>query len=280
MKRYYIGSEKVTLTTKNQQIDKDKGGAVKKETYIWIFLFFLSIFSLVSSGRFGGDGLENYLTAQSIVRDHNLSIYDKPFDIKEMRYQERGKLRVDGQRVSSYGLGMALLIIPLYFIGHLVAGLFSSIPHEYVTQFFASFTNPIISALLSLILIKLLLKLGYSIKVSFAAVFIYSFCTMNLAYSRSGFAEPAVALLAVLAAYELLSFSKNGKGRALLIAGICIGYAIFIKKNSLILLPGFAAYFLYLISCCMRNPRERKSIPLYLAYFFLPVALSFIMVAV
>lgn len=66
----------------------------------------------------------------------------------------------------------------------------------------------------------------------------------------------------------------------LLLAGTCIGYAVFIKKNSMIFFPGFFAYFAYLTLSCMRDARKKKQIPLNLVYFFLPIIFLFILVAI
>ena len=47
---------------------------------ISIFVFFASVYSLFSIGHYGGDGYEDYLTAESIVLDGNLALYDRPDD--------------------------------------------------------------------------------------------------------------------------------------------------------------------------------------------------------
>ncbi|MGB3114258.1 MAG: hypothetical protein WBC00_06540, partial [Candidatus Omnitrophota bacterium] len=163
--------------------------------FFWLFVFFMSYFVLISSGRFGGDGLENYLTAESIVLDGDFSIHDREFGVKEMKYAERGRTGADGKIYSQYGLGAAILLVPFYFIGDLVSSFVPGIPHDYVTQFAVSLFNPVILAFVAVAMFKLLIKLGYTAKTSFVAVLIYSLCTMNVVYARSGFSEPVVALL-------------------------------------------------------------------------------------
>jgi len=214
----------------------------------WIFMFFLAFFVLISYGRFGGDGLENYLTAESIVLDGDFSIHDRPFDVKEMRYAARGRMDADGKRYSTYGLGLAFLLVPFYCLGHIFSDFIGSVPHGYVTQFTVSFFNPMVLALLSVVLFKLLLRLGYNAKISFFTSLIYSLCSMNVVYARSGFAEPAIALLILLAALSMFDYSRDGKTLPVVLAAVSIGYMLFIKKNSFILLPGFALYFFYLLS--------------------------------
>ena len=124
----------------------------KKNVYVWIFLFFFSSFFFISSGRFGGDGLENYLTAESIVLDGDFSINDRPFEVGEMSYSKKGAIDTTEKRVSQYGLGVALLLVPFYFLGHLLSNFLGSVPHDYITQFAVSLFNPIVMALLSMVL--------------------------------------------------------------------------------------------------------------------------------
>ncbi len=222
----------------------------KKENMfgLYIFLFFLSAFLLISNGRFGGDGLENYLTAESIVLDRDFSIHDRPFEVPEMRHEIRGHVTSDGKIYSNYGLGMAFILVPFYFVGHLFAKFFTAVPHDYITQFFVSLANPVILALLSLILFVFLQKLGYSARTSFLTVSVYSFCTMNVIYARSGFSEPTVACLIALAALCIFLYSQKASPLLLIAAGTCVGYAVFIKKNSLMLLPAFMFYVFYIAS--------------------------------
>ncbi|NQT96051.1 MAG: glycosyltransferase family 39 protein [Candidatus Omnitrophica bacterium] len=245
---------------------------MKGKLYVCLFIFFILGFVLVSNGRYGGDGLENYLTAESIVLDGDAFIYDKAFDVPEMRYETRGKVVDSEKRVSAYGLGMALILVPFYFLGHLVSFLMPNLAHDYITQFTVSLVNPLILALLSLVLFRLLRQVGYSLRCSFWSVLIYSFCTMNIAYSRSGFSEPTVGLLVTLAALFLHKYSFKRSASSLIMAAAFIGYALFIKKNSFILFPAFGLYFLYLL-IREKNSSIRLKV-MHLACFMLPLILS------
>jgi hypothetical protein len=131
-------------------------------------------------------------------------------------------------------------------------------------------------ALLAAALFTFLRRLGYSPKISLFVVAIYSLCTINIVYARSGFAEPTVALLVTLAALALFSYSRQGRLSSLITAGICIGYAVFIKKNSLILLPAFLYYLL-----ALTHEGTKKHIPFFVRalYFLLPIAFFVIVIA-
>ena len=220
---------------------------IKIKLFLCIFTFFLGCFILISSGRFGGDGLDNYLTAESLVLDGDCSIYDRPFGIEEMKYQVRGVAGSEGKRYAQYGVSVAIFLVPLYFIGHVISGFLGNIGHDYVTQLVVSFFNPLVLAGIAVLLFNLLVKLGYSFKISFLTTLIYSLCTMNVVYARSGFTEPFVALLLLIGAIYMLEYCKKRAALSLFITALAVGYTMYIKKNSFILFPAFSLYVLFLI---------------------------------
>ncbi|MFH1868842.1 MAG: glycosyltransferase family 39 protein [Candidatus Omnitrophota bacterium] len=225
---------------------------------LFLFLIIASVLILFSNGHYGGDGLETYLTAESIVLDGDLFIHDRPFEVEQMRYRKRGFVLDEGKFYTRQGLGVVLLLVPFYLLGHTISGFFSSIPRGYITQFFVSLSNPFILALLGVFLFKLLRAFGFKPKTSLYAVIIYSFCTMNIIYARSGFAEPAVALCLTLAVLYLLRYKDSGSIAYLFISALFLGYTIFIKKNSLLYLPSFTLYLVYLIKT--HGAREKKAL--------------------
>ena len=250
----------------------------EKSIFFLIVIFFLAVFVMFSSGRFGGDGLDNYLTAESIVLEGDVTIHDRSFDVEEMSYSKRDMIGDGVQKTSQYGLGVALLLVPFYFVGHVLAGFFSNVQHDYITQFAVSLYNPLILAFLAGLLFRLLSKLGYSSRVSFLVVLIYSLCTMNIVYARSGFSEPTVALLVLLGAMSMFDYYKARSPRALVIAAATIAYALFIKKNSLMLFPAFGIYGTYLI--LSENAKDFKEKLLHLIYFAFPFILAILAILI
>ena len=241
---------------------------IKIKLFLCVFIFFLGCFILISSGRFGGDGLDNYLTAESLVLDGDCSIYDRPFGIEEMKYQTRGVVGVEGKRYAQYGISVAIFLVPLYFIGHMISGFLGNIGHDYVTQLVVSFFNPLVLAAMAVLLFNLLMKLGYSYKIGFLTTLIYSLCTMNIVYARSGFTEPLVALLVLIGAISMLDYSKKGKAFSLFLTAFAIGYTMYIKKNSFILFPAFGIYAFFLIFWDKEKSFKDKII--HLTFFTVP----------
>lgn len=218
----------------------------KSSISLWIFVLFLGSFIFCGNGKFGGDGLENYLTAESLVLDGDLSIHDRNFQVKEMRYEERGSRDTEGKFYSSYGFGIAALLVPLYAIGHIISKFITFIPHDYLCQYLVSLFNPLVSAFLIVLLFKFLLTLGYKIKDSLLTCLIYGFCSMGIVYARSGFSEPFMALLVLFSCYLTYYFLKTKRASYLFSSSLCLSYVFFIKKNLSVFLLVFMAYVILL----------------------------------
>ncbi len=223
----------------------------RSNKYILVFVFFAAILSLFSTGHFGGDGLANYLTAKSMIEDHDLVIFDKPFGVTQMRYHtpyetNRGTQGREGKYYSSYGMGMPILLIPFVFMGKIVSSFISGMDSEYIMQFFASFANPIAYSFIALLLFIIVKRLGYNDIISFLISIITIFCTINVIYSRTGFTEPALMLCLVLSAYFLLLHIRNSSWIYMFLSSMCFSYAFFIKKYYFIYVVCYLIYsFIY-----------------------------------
>lgn len=248
---------------------------MKKQFYVTIFLFFLALFGLFSSGHFGGDGLDNFLVAGSIVEDGDLSIHDKPFDVKELRYKVRGRKGIDGKRYSTHGMGMPLILVPSYALGAFVSNFLKGIPRDYITQFFASFTNSFICSALALVLIMVLRELKFSMRTAFLTALIFSLCTMNFVYSRSSFSEPLIALCFLLSSFFILRYSVTGRLVYIFFCGLCFGYGVFVKTNYLLYAPCFVLTFIFCGNYIQKSFRKTMSLIL---TFAIPMTLFIMLI--
>lgn len=222
---------------------------------IAIAVFFTSLYSLFSIGHYGGDGYEDYLTAKSIVLNHSLAFNDGPGNIDEFGYMK--KLGIEGRGGNIYssrgGLIVPLILSIFFYIGHESAHFFKSIPHDFITMFFVSFSNPIISSINCLLIFVISLNLSFSKRVSIILAFIYGLATMAPAYSRTGFEEPAMVLFMLLAFYFILQYKNSLKRKYLLLAGITLGLSVLTKSTAIIFLPAFIIYIGWLISGVMQE---------------------------
>lgn len=211
---------------------------------MFLFLFFASFYAIFSIGHFGGDGYQDYLTAESIVLDGNLSFFDRPGDVDELQHPVvHGKEGRDGKIYSSRGgFGMPLLLVPFYFIGHVIAGFLKSTPHDYVTMLMVSFANPLFSALNAILVFLIGAKMGFNRRTALSLSLIYGLATMAPVYARTGFAEPAMTLFLLLAAHSVLGYGISFRARQAVLAAFFLGCMFLCKASSLIFVACFYVY--------------------------------------
>lgn len=215
---------------------------------LWFFIFVCSIYCLISSGHYGGDAVNNYLTTESIVLRGSLAMPDGSFPVKEIKADNTGgSIGKDGKRYSQYGIGMPILQIPLFMLGLLASKILPSLSQSYITFFSVSFTNAMISAVNSVLLLNIMFLLGLDKKRALALSIIYSFTTMAVVYAKTGFSEPAIITFLLLSIYCIFAAeNKNARSKniIMLLAGASLGFAGVVKSCIVILLPLFIIYLL------------------------------------
>lgn len=240
-----------------------------------IFIFFMSLYSLFSIGHYGGDGYEDFLTAKSIVLNHSLAFKGNSDnsgsnDTDELNYKKGVGIKGrDGRTYSSRGgLIIPVILSLFYFIGHVMAGVFKNIPHDFITMFFVSFANPIISAMNCMLMFLISSNLSFSMRTSIFMALIFGLATMVPVYARTGFEEPAMTLFLLLAIYFILRYKNSMKSKYLAIGGIATGLAVFTKSTAIIFLPALIFYAGWLI---LSDRQERGSFLKDAAIFFIPL---------
>src|SRR3989338_6409111 len=214
-----------------------------------LLIFFVSLYSLFSIGHYGGDGYEDFLTAKSIVLNHSLAFNGgsdsvSANDIDELNYKKDAGIKGrDGRMYSSRGgLVIPAMLSFLYFLGHIVSGFFKNMPHDFITMFFVSFFNPIVSAMNCLLIFLISSCLPFSRRTSIFLALIYGLATMVPVYARTGFEEPAMTSFILLAIYFILRFKNTVKRKYLVMGGIAMGLAVFTKSTAIIFLPAIIFY--------------------------------------
>lgn len=242
-----------------------------------IFIFFASLYCLFSIGHFGGDGYADYLTAESIVLDRNLALYDRPDDTDQINYLKGlGVKGRDGKTYSARpGLGMPIILSFFYLLGHIFSGIFKGIPHDFITMFCVSFANPVILALSCLFVFIISNLLKFSLPTATVLSLIYGLSTMAPVYTRTGFADPAQVLFMLIALYFLLKYRDAGQAKYMALSALSIAYSVFIKPVGLIFLP---AFFVYALSISAQKqagmPRKRiRDLAVFIIFTTLPLVL-------
>ncbi|MBI4708368.1 MAG: glycosyltransferase family 39 protein [Candidatus Omnitrophica bacterium] len=243
-----------------------------------IFIFFCCFYAIFCIGHFGGDGYGDYLTAESIVLDGNLSLYDRPGDVDQINYGEHVTvLGRDGKLYSSRGgLGVPIILSLFYLAGHLLSLFLKSMPHDFITNFVVSFANPLITAFCCLLIFVISSNLKFKENISLFLTFIFGLSTMAIAYIRTGFPDSTLMLFMLLSMYFLIKFLDSRHKPFLILAAFSLSYMVFVKPYALIFVFCFIAYFAWKING-FNSGREKLNIMLVLLLsLFLFISLIFI----
>lgn len=223
----------------------------KHQTSIFLFLFIFIAYVLITGGNFWEyDSFASYKLSKSIVDHRNFQI--------SCFWGEKG---ADGKCYSKYGLFMSVAIIPFYLIEKIYLEIFKG--NFFYPGFFPSLTNAAITALLSVLIYKYLLRFKFSGGISITGALLFSFFTFAASYTKTLFAEPLITLLIYLCFYVLLFFSSSRKKYAL--AGFIFGLGFLTKITIVIILPAI----LYLF--CLDRKEWKKTL-----YFIFPFLFLFI----
>ena len=221
---------------------------MSRRLWLAMLVFFLAAFLITVRGHYGSDQFMSYLTAESLVLDHDLAIGVRPFNLPDIQSDtSHAPVGTDGRRYSLYGLALPLVMAPFYLAGHLVALALPPALHDYVTMFFVSATNAVITALTCTLLVAYGLRLGYLPRTSFFLALLYGFGSMAWNYSQYSFAEPLFAglLLASLMALEAWERQLDSGWTRALMVGIGLGLCLLTEVYAaLIAVPVIGLYVL------------------------------------
>ncbi|HTY12800.1 MAG TPA: phospholipid carrier-dependent glycosyltransferase [Candidatus Omnitrophota bacterium] len=236
-----------------------------------VFLAFLFFNLLFASGHIGADGFASYLTAESIVLDHDLSILGvRHFDVPELSRGAHyiGSVGRDSRKYSQYGISLPAIEAPFYFIGNMVSSFSGKGLHDYVCMLFVSFADCFVSALLCLAVLLFAFELSGDKRTALAIALLFGLGSFFLPQMRYGYSEPLLALGFLLTVFFLSRLERNGDGRAPLFAGLAFGIALLTKHYVVLFYP------LLLIYCVAGSHRNKRNLWTDLLSFHAFVAVS------
>ena len=213
-----------------------------------VFFLFLAIYLLTFGGHlYSPDEEILFRTTEAMVERGTLSI--------EPLQGFATKKGPEGQEYAQYGIGQPLLAVPFYYLGKL---LYAVLPAEKVPAWFVdtiqyhartplsftlrlgvSFFNLVVCALICAVLFSFAHKLTGDPKAAWMAALLYGFGTFNWVHSKPFFTEPLATLLLFWSFYLLYVGVKEKSGRRLIISGCLFGYALLVRMDSILMLPGF-----------------------------------------
>jgi hypothetical protein len=240
---------------------------MSKRIAIWVFSFFF-IITLVSSGGHldWSDGVQTFLVAESLVLKHSAKLHpdipSAPLVYGNDRLTEDNQLNTREPYYTNRSLLLVLISAFFYYIATLV-----SISPLFLVAFFA---NSSIIAFTSLVVFYFSFEVYRSKKISLVLGLVFTVCSFILPYNKTLFPQPLQALCLISSAYflyksqnfnDFIIFRNNPnqvdnsniikyicqrKGSYFaVLGGMLLGLSVFVHPATLIVIPGFVAYFAF-----------------------------------
>ena len=232
---------------------------MRRVPFGWLLIFLLSISLLLAGGRLAPRDEETaYRMTANLIERGQLTLTQQDFTVEPQPYaaflpQAAPRTQattwiVPGPNGESYPLythAQPILQIPLYLIGRLIGGAPSDLASVAWTRFFVSLLNPIVIALTGWLIALFGSRWGFSARLSIGLGVMYSLGTMAVVYTHTNFSDPLLTLLFTLAAYSAYRANADRRGRWLILTGVALGLALYMRERALIWLPLYLGYLLF-----------------------------------
>lgn len=224
--------------------------------FLWLLIFLLASLLLFAGGRIVGlDEETTYRMTVNLIERRQLTLDRQTFLLAVQTFPAflpRVKpleiitawivSGVDGQTYPLYTHAQALLQLPLYLVGRVTGGPATSLTAAAMARVAVALLNPIVVAITGWLIVVFASTWGFSRRLSLSLGLIYSWGSMALAYTHTHFSDPALALFITLGAYSAYRAKEASPARWLLVAGIALGAAVYLRERTLIIVPFFVLY--------------------------------------
>ncbi len=218
---------------------------------ILIFISFFSLYSLTLQGvPTGGDAWGMFLVTRSMA--DNKSVFLEGSDRVVLR---QGR---DGRWVSKYGIGQSLAEIPAYLVSKLAARSDDPQKREDLSYFVTSFTSPIVSAGVCVLLFLLCIQAGYGRRVSAFMTVLLGTGSLLWPQSKVLFSEPLQAFCLTAAFLYTMKWRAYGGATRAAAAGFFCGLMVATKPFLAIAAPPLVIFFM---SGLFTNKEKKRLLP-------------------
>jgi hypothetical protein len=250
---------------------------MNKRLIFLVLIFFLIVNLASTGGHFDlWDGVETFLVTESMVLKHSAKLYPDVPSIQKLSFDIRYSIVANKalQTGTNYDSNTynTMQLEPIYAVRSLLLSAIA-IPFYYAAiafsvspiSFVAIFVNSLIISLVSLVIFCFSLDIYGSRKISFILSLIFCVCSFIWPYHTSLWPQPLQALCIVASAYFiygslhrhfsficLYSRPRNDKNNGIYLAGLggmFLGLSVFAHPSSIILIPGFIAFFIFSMRC-------------------------------
>lgn len=209
-----------------------------------LLAFLIGVLAIFSSGHTYSSDDETVLEATQSLLQGDGSLHVTPSNIGSLSLRELD----DGSFVGVPGLGQSIIATPLTALGQIVASVAPTNESDQVARVVALLTNAVVLALAGLLVVRLSMQMGASLRGGLLLCFIYVFATMAWAHSKTLFTELSTALLLALAVSVSIdatsTTTSRQRARLTLAAGMAIGFAMHVRPSAGLFIPWIGIYLL------------------------------------
>lgn len=195
------------------------------------FFLFLFLYLLTTPGHlYTWDSEISYYTTHAIVVRGDLRVPDYPITVRDAAGNSTGR----------YGLLQAILCLPIYCVGLILdwtVGKPDFLPNHWRITMTTTF-NQWVGALGLVLFLKILVRLGCSIRPAFAMTLVFGFASPWWTYSRDLFRQPLGAVLILWCILEAVKYREHHRVRNVLSFGLSLGLSVTNRITSIVTWPG------------------------------------------
>lgn len=205
---------------------------------ISLFLFLLSVYLLTMGGHtYAPDDESMFYVTDSMVRrgEFNIPNFAEYPTVS-------GWYGVDGKTFTGSGIAQSVAAIPFYIAGLQAAALFPAPFEGVVLRLVVNTMNPLVSALLGVVLFAFGISLGYSTRVSLGLALIWGLATFAWIEAKTFYNEPLMGLLVLLAFYFMRCAQQTPRILWFVLAGSFWALSATTKIHAFVALPALLVY--------------------------------------
>ncbi|MCC7165200.1 MAG: hypothetical protein IT331_22060 [Anaerolineae bacterium] len=254
------------MDTATTALQRERTGAA-----VSLFLFLLTIYLLTMGGHtYAPDDESMFYVTESMVRRGE-------FDIPNFAEYPTvsGWYGVEGKTFTGSGIAQSVAAIPFYVAGAQVAEWFTPPFEGVILRLAVNTMNPLISALLGVVLFAFAISLGYSTRVSLGLALIWGLATFAWIEAKTFYNEPLMGLLALLAFYFMRCAHQTPRALWFVLAGSFWALSATTKIHAFVALPALLCYGVVIAAAGWRTggdtARAWRNALKYAAGFALPV---------
>jgi hypothetical protein len=236
----------------------------KKLSFL-IFSFFFVINVISSGGHFDAhDGVEYFLVTESMALKHSAKLYPDVPSIEKLHFNISNS--INDQSLIQTGKPYQDSALKPTYIAHCCLLSAIALPFYYVANFFSVspihivglFVNPLVLALISVVIFHFSLEIYRSKKIAFVLSLIFGVCSFAWPYVTTLVPQPLQTLLIITSAFFIYisirpvktnnsnnSIHKDTRKKRIYFAGLAglfLGFSVFAYPPSVFVIPGFIAY--------------------------------------